>query len=278
MLKLFLLVSKGKLKGFFWSHIGWMLVSKGAKKHIERGTLKRLGKNKIVMWQFKNYWKIAILVNTLIPFCIGYAIGGNLQYALAGFIFIGIGRAIQQQATFCINSLVHFFGSKKYVNGTAGDIPALFFMFLGENWHNFHHAFPRDYRNGHKWYHLDIHKWIIALLEKLGLARNVVRTPNERIKAKIELTKQQLTTNINNQLDQIDLLFNKLVRTLTKEIETNLDQANNKLVRLKQKTLFLGEKIKEFTRDSKKIKQKEIEKILTKLRKLESEFAKYQCV
>jgi stearoyl-CoA desaturase (delta-9 desaturase) len=150
------------------------------------------------MWQFRNYWKIAVLVNTLLPFCIGYVIGGNLQYGVAGFVFIGIGRAIQQQATFCINSLVHFFGSKKYVNGTAGDIPLLFFMFLGENWHNFHHAFPRDYRNGHKWYHLDAHKWIIALMEKLGLASNLVRTPKERIMAKIELTKKQFAQHEKN--------------------------------------------------------------------------------
>ena len=190
--------TKGKLKGFFWSHMGWMLDGERTKKRIEKSALKRLGKNKIVMWQFRNYWKIAVLVNTLLPFCIGYVIGGNLQYGVAGFVFIGIGRAIQQQATFCINSLVHFFGSKKYVNGTAGDIPLLFFMFLGENWHNFHHAFPRDYRNGHKWYHLDAHKWIIALMEKLGLASNLVRTPKERIMAKIELTKKQFAQHEKN--------------------------------------------------------------------------------
>jgi len=62
--------TKNKLKGFVWSHIGWMLSIGNNKKLIERSTLKRLGKNKIVVWQFKNYWKIAILVNTVIPFCI----------------------------------------------------------------------------------------------------------------------------------------------------------------------------------------------------------------
>jgi len=271
--------TKGKLKGFFWSHMGWMLDGREPRKQIERSALKRLGKNKIVMWQFKNYWNIAILVNTLVPFCIGYGIGGSLQYAMAGFIFIGVGRAIQQQATFCINSVVHFFGSKEYTNGTAGDIPALFFMFLGENWHNFHHAFPRDYRNGHKWYQLDVHKWIIVLMEKLGLVSNVIRTPNERIKAKVELTKQQFTINMKKQLNDIETMFTKFVETLTKEIDEHINQVsvnvNNRLIKLKQKALFLGKRIEYLTNNSNEIKQKEIEKILVKLRQLEFDFGKY---
>ena len=67
------------------------------------------------MWQFKNYWKIALFMNFILPPFIGYIIGGNFQYAAGAFVFIGIARALQQQATFCVNSVVHFFGSKKYV-------------------------------------------------------------------------------------------------------------------------------------------------------------------
>ena len=162
---------------------------------------------------------------------------------------------------------------------TAGDIPALFFMFLGENWHNFHHAFPRDYRNGHKWYQLDVHKWIIVLMEKLGLVSNVIRTPNERIKAKVELTKQQFTINMKKQLNDIETMFTKFVETLTKEIDEHINQVsvnvNNRLIKLKQKALFLGKRIEYLTNNSNEIKQKEIEKILVKLRQLEFDFGKY---
>jgi stearoyl-CoA desaturase (delta-9 desaturase) len=52
---------------------------------------------------------------------------------------------------------------------------------LGENWHNFHHAFPSDYRNGPKWYHLDVHKWIIWTFAKLGLAKDLKYTSDIRI-------------------------------------------------------------------------------------------------
>ncbi len=263
--------TKNKLKGFVWSHIGWMLSVGNNKKLIERSTLKRLGKNKIVVWQFKNYWKIAILVNTVIPFCIGYLIGQNIQYAVAGFIFIGIGRAIQQQATFCINSVVHFFGDKKYTNGTAGDIPILFFMFLGENWHNFHHAFPRDYRNGHKWYQLDIHKWIIAFMEKLGLATNLIRTPKERIVAKVQLTQKQFMLNMTNRLDKANIRLNLLLNSLIKEMGI---QPNKQLALLKEKALRLKKIINDLISISNSITQEEVVQVLSHLQRLESNFSK----
>ena len=268
-------VMKGRLKGFFWSHIGWMLVGESSQKHIATSTLKRLGKNKIIMWQFKHYWQIATFVNTLLPFCIGYIVGGSLQYGLAGFIFIGIGRAIQQQATFCINSIAHFFGSKKYANSTAGDIPILFFMFLGENWHNFHHAFPRDYRNGHKWHHLDVHKWIIALMEKLGLAKDIIRTPKERIGAKVEETKRQFVINTKKRLNKADALLGRLVEIVTGKLDDSVLQLSmevkDKLKKLKQEALSLRTTAKKFVDRYEKIKKSQVEKILMKIEKLEVE-------
>lgn len=51
-------------------------------------------------------------------------------------------------------------------------------MTFGEGYHNFHHEFANDYRNGIKWYHYDPSKWIIRSLEMVGLAWNLHRTPN----------------------------------------------------------------------------------------------------
>lgn len=65
-------------------------------------------------------------------------------------------------------------------------------MLLGENWHNFHHAFASDYRNGHKWYQFDVHKWIIALMEKVGLATDLVVTSDVRIKSMMEEVEKKL--------------------------------------------------------------------------------------
>eukprot|EP01083_Nonionella_stella_P307729 1082784_1 len=41
---------------------------------------------------------------------------------------------------------------------------------MGEGYHNFHHEFPNDYRNGFKWYHYDPTKWFILCMKYVGLA------------------------------------------------------------------------------------------------------------
>jgi stearoyl-CoA desaturase (Delta-9 desaturase) len=59
---------------------------------------------------------------------------------------------------------------------------------FGEGYHNFHHSFPFDYRNGIKRRHFDPAKWVIYGLSRLGLARNLRRASDAAIlKAKIEV-------------------------------------------------------------------------------------------
>lgn len=195
---------KSSFKGFMWAHMGWMLLSDGSK-HVDRITMTKLGRNKILRWQMKYYWQIAVYMNAILPPIIGYfASGMTIQGALAGFIFMGLARALQQQMTFCINSFMHFVGSTPYAVSTARDSWWLFPFVLGENWHNFHHAFPMDYRNGVKWYHPDIHKWIIWSLEKLGLARSVIRTSDVRIQAKVDETIRQKQSLMQDKLSFVE--------------------------------------------------------------------------
>lgn len=183
---------KSRFMGFLWSHMGWMLVGEGSYKSINRVTMVKLGRNKILRWQLKYYWHIAVAMNTIVPAFVGFVFGGTALAAYAGFVFIGLGRALQQQATFFVNSLCHFVGTQKYTNGTSRDIWWLAFMLLGENWHNFHHAFPSDYRNGAQWYQADVHKWLIYLMSKCGLAWGLKRTAKVRVDAKITQTMDQL--------------------------------------------------------------------------------------
>jgi stearoyl-CoA desaturase (delta-9 desaturase) len=206
---------KNKVLGFLWSHMGWMIFNDQKNKVLNKYTLVKLGRNKILMWQLKNYWKIALFMNIVPPLLIGYFLGGDFRHAYAGFLFIGIGRAIQQQMTFCINSWTHFVGDQQYTSGTPRDSWGIALFLLGENWHNFHHAFPSDYRNGHKWYHFDVHKWIIFLMSKVALAWDLQLTSPERISAKMSLTQEQARKNtIQNwenikvkSADLVDLLY-----------------------------------------------------------------------
>ncbi|MCC8484099.1 MAG: fatty acid desaturase [Rickettsia endosymbiont of Labidopullus appendiculatus] len=217
-----------RILGFLWSHIGWMIID-GSYKSIDRVTMVKLGKNKLLRWQLKNYWQISLFMNTIVPALIGYLIGGTIISAYAGFLFIGMGRALQQHATFCVNSLCHFVGSKKYYKGTAGDIWWMALFLLGENWHNFHHAFPSDYRNGAKWYHFDVHKWIIYVMSKLGLAWNLEITPEVRIQAKVNETSKYL---IEGRKQQLSLLQDK-INQLGERIYVKLNELENSSISIK---------------------------------------------
>ena len=146
-------------------------------------------------------------MNTLVPAAVGYIFGTTALAAYAGFLFIGLGRAVQQQVTFFVNSLCHFVGTQKYTNGTSRDIWWLALLLLGENWHNFHHAFPSDYRNGHKWHQFDVHKWIIYLMSKCGLAWGLKRTAEVRVEARIAQTVEQVA---KAHKERLELLKNKV--------------------------------------------------------------------
>jgi len=221
-------------KGFFWAHMGWMLYGdfgKGKMK-VDKLTMTKLGRNSLLRWQMKYYWQIATFMNAILPPIIGFLLGDmTIKAALAGYIFIGLARALQQHVTFCVNSLCHFVGSRKYYLGTARDIWWFFPFLLGENWHNFHHAFARDYRNGVKWYHLDVHKWIIFALEKLGLATELVRTPDVRIKARMAETKLMIQDQLKTKLS----LLEEAAGIIAFAAEEKLKQAEKSAVGLAEK-------------------------------------------
>jgi stearoyl-CoA desaturase (delta-9 desaturase) len=224
---------KNRIKGFFWAHIGWMLVGDITAKNIDASTMATLGKNKLLVWQLKHYGLLATLMNTVVPVLFGWTVFGEIsvQSSLAGLFFVGLGRALQQQMTFCVNSLCHTVGSRSYTNDSSRDVWWLFFLLLGENWHNFHHAFGKDYRNGHKWYHLDLHKWIIALMGKVGLAKDLVVTPKERIEAKMMEMKSNQKNELQQALEQVEILAVNLANLARDKVATasqNLDNLGHK--------------------------------------------------
>ena len=52
---------------------------------------------------------------------------------------------------------------------------------LGEGYHNFHHEFQYDYRNGVKSWQIDPTKWLIWILSKLRLVQKLRRAPKEKV-------------------------------------------------------------------------------------------------
>ena len=191
-------------KGFFWAHMGWLMFK--LKPDTPTENVQDLKKDKLVMWQHNWVHPISFVVSFIIPALIGY---GYATYsgmdpmvgALGGFLLPGVARVVMvQHATFCINSLCHMIGTRPYsTSHSARDswIAAIFTM--GEGYHNYHHEFQWDYRNGVKPWQLDPSKWFIWALSKIGLATDLKRVPQERILlAETRETKRQVTDKISH--------------------------------------------------------------------------------
>jgi len=168
-------------RGFWYSHIGWMLREYNSNPDTEYNNCKDLQKDPIVMWQHRHYLPLVLGLNLGIPILLGLWHGDILGMLLMA----GVARLfISHHFTFFINSLAHIWGNQPYSDdNTSKDNGVLAFLTMGEGYHNYHHSFQRDYRNGIRWWQFDPTKWLIRSLAWIGLAKNLYRTPVELIEA-----------------------------------------------------------------------------------------------
>lgn len=173
-------------RGLWHSHVGWML-REYADEPQKLDNVQDLMRDPIVVWQDKNYLAIALAMNIIPPLLVGFMLGDIVGCLL----LIGVLRlVVNHHVTFCINSLAHYWGSQPYTSSnSARDNHVIAFFTYGEGYHNYHHEFQSDYRNGVQWWHWDPTKWLISLCSWLGLASNLKRIPNFKIQRAI-LNKQ----------------------------------------------------------------------------------------
>jgi stearoyl-CoA desaturase (delta-9 desaturase) len=165
-------------KGFFYAHMGWMLFW---KHETDYDNVKALVRDALIRHQRQYYKLWAILAGIVTPLFLG-ALTGHLLGAL--LLSVCLRLTVVYHLTFFINSICHMFGRSTYdIYATAKDNWLIAFLTFGEGYHNFHHRFAGDYRNGVRWYQWDPSKWTIALLEKTGLAWDLRRVSNFRILA-----------------------------------------------------------------------------------------------
>jgi len=124
----------------------------------------------------------------VIPTLLGWAITGTWKGAVLGLIWGGLVRIfLIHHVTWSVNSVCHYFGKRRFdIEDKSTNVMWLAIPSLGEAWHHNHHAFPRSAEHGLKKSEVDLSSALIRLLEKTGLAWNVVRIAPERQEAKLK--------------------------------------------------------------------------------------------
>jgi len=156
--------------GFLYSHLGWIF----ARRHdgFDEDSVADLMRYPELRWLHKY---------PLVP----PAVLALLCFLAAGWsgLFVGFfwSTVLVYHATFCINSLAHVSGSKRYVTGDDSRNNWLLAVFtMGEGWHNNHHAFQSSVRQGFRWWEVDGTFYILKALSWFGIVWDL-RSPPEQI-------------------------------------------------------------------------------------------------
>ncbi|SMY34558.1 acyl-CoA desaturase [Photobacterium andalusiense] len=242
--------------GFFYSHIGWMLRHYQASRYHDYSNCSDLQYDPIVVWQHKYYFLLAAMMNIGIPVIIGLLLG-NVWGAL---LFIGVLRLVlSHHTTFFINSLAHKWGSQPYTDrNTARDNGVIAWLTFGEGYHNYHHIFENDYRNGIRWWQFDPTKWLIKSCSWLGWTTNLKVTSADRIektRTKMEFMRlqYQFKTLPNNsaRLLQLQYEYEALISKIS-----DYYQVKKRLIDLRQQKLANDYENFEFMQQYESIRQK----------------------
>jgi len=190
-------------RGFFFSHMGWLMV----RKHPDVSAkgcavdMKDLEADPVVMWQKKYYLWLVPVVTFLIPSYIPYWLWQERFWY--SFVVVGVTRyMISLHFTWLVNSAAHIWGTKPYdKNITPTENPTVALLAFGEGWHNYHHAFPWDYKAAELGnYRLNFSTAFIDGCARLGLAYNL-KTANASLVEKRSRRTGDGTKHQNHQYD-----------------------------------------------------------------------------
>jgi stearoyl-CoA desaturase (delta-9 desaturase) len=154
-----------------YSHLGWIFVRRHAKTDLTK------------VADLARYPELVLLHKCeLVP----AVAAGALCFWIAGWPGLVVGffwsTVLLYHATFCINSLAHVCGSKRYVTGDdSRNNWLLAFFTMGEGWHNNHHAYQSSVRQGFRWWEVDATFHILKLLSFAGLVWNL-KTPPQAVR------------------------------------------------------------------------------------------------
>jgi stearoyl-CoA desaturase (Delta-9 desaturase) len=170
---------RGMLAGLWHAHAGWLMSSQGradwkryAPDLYEDPGMRAIARNFVPL----------VIVSLLLPTLLGYLVTDSLAGAATALLWGGLVRIFfVHHVTWSVNSVCHFFGSRRFdTEDRSTNVFWLALPSLGESWHHNHHAFPRSAVHGLRRWEIDPSALIIGAMERVGLARNVVRISASR--------------------------------------------------------------------------------------------------
>ncbi len=174
-------------RGFWYAHFLWLFEQPDP---IDPKVVQDLLRNKLVVLQHRYQGTLLVITNAIAIAFVGWWV----EDFWGALVIAGLTRIFfLHHFTWFINSLAHTWGSRHFCQElTAVDNYVLSFFTFGEGYHNYHHAYANDYRNGIRWYHFDPTKWLIWTLSKLGLARDLKRTDPLTVQKRMVLERRNL--------------------------------------------------------------------------------------
>lgn len=194
-------------RGFWYAHMGWLFLRESVDQKIHAPDLE---KSWMIRFQNDYYVPLAIAIGFGLPTLVGWLAFGS---PFGGLLIAGALRiSLTQQSTFFVNSLCHTLGKQTYSKEiSARDSLFVAFLTHGEGYHNFHHKFQIDYRNGIKWYQWDPTKWVIRFLHFFGMASKLRQISNaEILKARLQAEESELKQHGFAE-EQLQILREKII-------------------------------------------------------------------
>lgn len=239
-------------KGFFWAHMGWLYFKQDEQLSVGAIKAGDLINDKLVMLQYRTWVPLGLFVSFLFPALVALAWGdfwGGL------FIAGGLRSVINHHSTFLINSLSHCVGKQTYSDShSARDNWFTAFLTFGEGYHNYHHEFPSDYRNGVRVWDWDPTKWLIKGLSLVGMTSNLKKISEEIIVRKRTQMKEKrmhkklaklnfnlLNSNHSTMLEELKLKYENAFKQLRELRERQQELAQMRKV---QRQVFIKQEIK----------------------------------
>lgn len=237
-------------KGFWYAHFLWILEK---PRTIDPKVVPDLLENRMVVFQDRHIGLLMLGTNVLAFLLVGWLLN---DYMGAFVIALWARLFTLHHFTWFINSLAHTWGDKPFSQEqSAVNNYIISLVTFGEGYHNYHHTFANDYRNGIRWYHFDPTKWMIWSLSKLGLATNLKKMDDAVINKRLvlehkRLLLEKLQTIWTAKKDELE----EKVNSLAEQIVQKLALANELKNRFQNQSVT-KEMIQEWNLELLKVKQ-----------------------